>query len=58
MENDLYGRTVTKIQDEVKDIYVVHGDDDQEFIVSFPKGHDVNKVFDTINAMAPANWEG
>ena len=52
MTTDQYGRTVVFSTDDVTDTYSVTSDG-ASFVLEFPAGTDTERVYDTINAMAP-----
>lgn len=54
MANDQYGRSVIKHVVGSNDIYVVVENDVASIVIKVPVGTAQEKVYDTINSMAPA----
>jgi hypothetical protein len=53
MNNDFWERTVSLQTVDLVDIYTIVGSDGTTFTVSFPAGTSQDRVYSTINAMAP-----
>lgn len=54
MENDMYGRTITKTTSGELDIYTVMDVYGGLFSVSYPKDTPIYIAYSTINAMQPS----